>query len=61
MQKIETLILNRNDLKKQSFNKNIFEINNSDFAIPFGSFAESQLVIFIDYNNSSKVIKNRYQ
>jgi hypothetical protein len=60
MRKEETLILSREDMIAAVSDKDVQHINCSDFKIDSNLFQKSSIVLFIDDNNQSKILKNRY-
>lgn len=60
MRKEETLILDRDDLINSSRDKTIADINFMDFKISLKPAREVNIVLFMDDNGESKVLKNRY-
>ena len=63
-QKMETyknpLVLNRSDLIRNSQTIGINDLILGDFQSPFRRFHESYVIVFVDDDGTSKVLKNRY-
>ena len=56
----DLLVLTREDLITISENKKINDINSFDIKGTFQPFASASLVIFVDDNGSTRILKNRY-
>jgi hypothetical protein len=60
MRKEVTLILGREDMIKTKNGKNILLIDFTDFEISVKPFQENGIILFIDDNGQTKILKNRY-
>jgi hypothetical protein len=60
MRKEETLILGREDMIETKNGKSILLIDFTDFKISVKPFQENGIILFIDDNGQTKIIKNRY-
>lgn len=60
MRKEETLILEREDMIKTRQGKDILLIGFTDFKISVRPFHENGIVLFIDNNGDTKILKNRF-
>lgn len=59
MIKDEVIILDRNDLTFHN-NKEFSEIQYYDFKISYGKIAKASIVLFVDNDGRTKILKNRY-
>jgi hypothetical protein len=60
MKKEVTLILGREDMIETKNGKNILLIDFTDFKISVKPFQENGIILFIDDNGQTKILKNRY-
>jgi hypothetical protein len=60
MRKEEALILGREDMIETKNGKTILLIDFTDFKISVKPFQENVIILFIDDNGQTKIIKNRY-
>lgn len=60
MKKEETLILGREDMIERNQGKNILLIDFTDFKISVKPFQENGIILFIDNNGDTKILKNRF-
>jgi len=60
MRKEETLIVGREDLIDNSKSKDILLINFTDFNSSMNPFQNNNIVLFIDDNGETKIMKNRF-
>jgi len=60
MRKEVTLILGREDMIETKNGKNILLIDFTDFEISVNPFQENGIILFIDDNGQTKILKNRY-
>ena len=60
MRKEVTLILGREDMIKTKNGKNILLIDFTDFEISVKPFQDNGIILFIDDNGQTKILKNRY-
>jgi hypothetical protein len=60
MRKEEVLILGREDMIETKNGKTILLIDFTDFKISVKPFQENGIILFIDDNGQTKIIKNRY-
>jgi hypothetical protein len=60
MRKEETLILGREDMIETENGKDIRIIDFIDFKISIKPFQENGIILFIDDNGQTKILKNRY-
>ncbi|MCK9415964.1 hypothetical protein M0Q97_04820 [Candidatus Dojkabacteria bacterium] len=60
MTKEEVIILNRNDLTIHNNNKEFSEIKYDDFRIPNEFFYKANIILFIDTDSRTKILKNRF-
>lgn len=55
-----TLILERSDLQKQYADKHIVFLSFEHFKKSFNLFYKESIIIFIDNDGQTKILKNRY-
>ena len=60
MRKEETLILGREDMFETQQGKNILLIDFTDFKISVNKTLENGIIVFIDNNGDTKILKNRF-
>jgi len=60
MRKEETLILGREDMIENNQGKDIRIIDFTDFEISAKPFQENGIILFIDNNGDTKILKNRF-
>lgn len=60
MRKEETLILGREDMIETHKGKNILLIDFTDFKISVRPLKENGIILFIDNNGDTKILKNRF-
>ena len=60
MKKEETLILGREDMFETQQGKNILLIDFTDFKISVNKTLENGIIVFIDNNGDTKILKNRF-
>jgi hypothetical protein len=60
MRKEEILILEREDMIETKNSKSILLIDFTDFKISVKPLQENEIVLFIDNNGQTKILKNRY-
>jgi hypothetical protein len=60
MRKEETLILGREDMIETYQRKDIILIGFTDFKISVKPFQENGIILFIDDNGDTKILKNRF-
>ena len=60
MRKEETLILEREDMIERNQGKDILLIDFTDFKISVRPFQENGIILFIDDNGDTKILKNRF-
>jgi hypothetical protein len=61
MLQVKTILLNRTDLIEGSKTKDIVYINKTDFTSFLNrDLANNDIIIFVDNNGESKIIKNTY-
>jgi len=60
MRKEETLILEREDMIENNQGKDIRIIDFTDFKISVKPFQENGIILFIDNNGDTKILKNRF-
>lgn len=60
MKKEETLILGREDMFETQQGKNILLIDFTDFKISVNKILENGIIVFIDNNGDTKILKNRF-
>ena len=61
MLQVKTILLNRTDLIEGSKTKDIVYINKTDFTSFLNrDLANNDIIIFVDNNGESKIIKNRH-
>lgn len=60
MRKEETLILGREDMTELNQGKNILLVDFNDFKISIKPFHENGIILFIDDNGDTKILKNRF-
>ena len=60
MRKEETLILGREDMFETQQGKNILLIDFTDFKISVNKILENGIIVFIDNNGDTKILKNRF-
>ena len=60
MRKEETLILEREDMIETHQGKDILLIGFTDFKISVRPFHENGIILFIDNNGDTKILKNRF-
>ena len=60
MKKQITLILEREDMFEIKNDKNILLIDFNDFKMSVKSVYEYGIILFIDYNGQTKILKNRW-
>jgi hypothetical protein len=60
MRKEETLILGREDMFEENQGKYILLIDFTDFKISVKPFQENGIILFIDNNGDTKILKNRF-
>ena len=56
----ETLILGREDMFETQQGKNILLIDFTDFKISVNKILENGIIVFIDNNGDTKILKNRF-
>jgi len=56
----QTLILGRIDMNDTEYSKKIFIIEPKDFKIPMFLFNNYEIVLFIDNDGQTKLLKNRF-
>jgi hypothetical protein len=56
----QTLILGRIDMNDTEYSKEIFIIEPKDFKIPMFLFNNYEIVLFIDNDGQTKLLKNRF-
>ena len=56
----ETLILGREDMFETQQGKNILLIDFTDFKISVNKTLENGIIVFIDNNGDTKILKNRF-
>jgi hypothetical protein len=59
--KEKTIILKRKDMIEYNQGKDIHIIDAADFKISAKTFQESGIVLFIDDNGDTLILKNRYE
>ena len=57
---VETLILGRKDMIENYQGKDILLINFTDFKISVNKTLENGIILFIDDNGATKILKNRF-
>ena len=60
MRKEETLILGREDMIEHNQGKDIRIIDFTDFEISVKPLQENGIILFIDNNGDTKILKNRF-
>ena len=60
MRKEETLILERDDMIETHQGKDILLIDFTDFKISVRPLQENGIILFIDNNGDTKILKNRF-
>ena len=60
MRKEETLVLEREDMIENHQGKDILLIGFTDFKISVRPFHENGIILFIDNNGDTKILKNRF-
>lgn len=60
MRKEETLILGREDMIENYQGKDILLIDFTDFKISVNKTLENGIILFIDDNGDTKILKNRF-
>ena len=60
MRKEETLILGREDMIERNQGKDILLIDFTDFKISVRPFQENGIILFIDDNGDTRILKNRF-
>ncbi len=60
MRKEETLILKREDMIESNQGKDILLVDFTDFKISVKTFQENEIILFIDNNGYTKILKNRF-
>ena len=60
MRKEETLILGREDMIESNQGKDILLVDFTDFKISVKPFQENGIILFIDNNGDTKILKNRF-
>lgn len=56
----ESITYFREDLRKTSYQKSIEDINCADMLCSIDPFLVEDIVIFVDHNSQSKILKSRY-
>jgi len=60
MKEEKVLILGRLDLHPHASKKRVKDVSHIDFLCPVETFYKENLILFVDDNGTTRVLKNRY-
>ena len=60
MKTVEAIVLGREDIREDCLGKDIRYIDYNDFKISNNVFTQNAIILFVDDNCQSKILKNRF-